>query len=83
LLLGKDNTQGTTWLSAEEWSNSGTLHKGWECAKQKLLTEEINILVLGTYNSGRTACHWAAERENQRYYKKYVCGLKRNNNIGD
>ena len=62
MLLGKDNTQGTTWLSAEEWSNSGTLHKGWECAKQKLLTEEINILVLGTYKSGRTACHWAAEK---------------------
>jgi ankyrin repeat protein len=36
--------------------------KGWECAKQIPLREEINILVLGTDNSGRTACHWAAEK---------------------
>jgi hypothetical protein len=62
LLLGKDNAESTTRLSAEEWGNSGTLQKGWECAKQKLLTEEINILVLGTDNSGRNACHWTAEK---------------------
>ena len=62
MLIGNDNTECTTWLSAEEWGNSGTLQKGRECAKHKLLTEEINILVLGTDNSGRTACHWATEK---------------------
>jgi len=38
----------TAWHLAANLENSKMLLKVWQCAKEKLATEEINILILGT-----------------------------------
>jgi aminoglycoside N3'-acetyltransferase len=62
LMLAKDDKRRTAWIMATERGNLEVLEKLWECAKEKLTTEEINKLLLGTDNNGRTVFHRAALR---------------------
>ena len=65
MLFGTDSEGKTAWHLAAEKGNLEILHEMWECAEEKLTTEEIsNKLLLGTHNKGQTALHLAAKEGN-------------------
>jgi hypothetical protein len=62
LLLAQDDEGKTAWFVAIERGNLQVLEKLWECAKEKLTTEEINSnLLLATQCEGRAVFRMAAE----------------------
>ena len=61
LLLAQDNEGKSAYFMATERDNIQVLEKLWECANEKLTTEEINNkLLLATDNAGMTAWQRAA-----------------------
>jgi len=63
MLLVKDDKEKTAWIMATERGNIELLEKLWECANEKLTTEEINKkLLLATDVDRRTVFHMATDR---------------------
>jgi ankyrin repeat protein len=61
LLLAQDNDTPTVWHLAVVWCNLQVLQKLWECAKEKITTEDLhNKLLLAKDKRGITAWHLAA-----------------------
>ena len=61
MLLAKDDESKTAWIMATERGNLQVVEKLWDCANEKLTTEEIKInLLLATDDLGRTVLHMAA-----------------------
>ena len=48
----------TAWHLAADCGTSDILQNVWKCAKEILITEELNKLILGTDNQGRPPGTW-------------------------
>jgi ankyrin repeat protein len=76
LLLHKDYSACTAWQLAAVGGNIKVLEKLWECAKEKLTTEELNNkMLLAKDNKQWTAWHYASSQGNvEALQKLWECG---------
>jgi len=78
-LLGTDIAGMTAWHCAAALGNLEKLQKIYECAEEKLTTEELKSqFLLGTDRAGMTAWHFAADNANLETLQKFTSMLKRN-----
>ena len=65
MILGTNGLGSFAWHCAAEFGNLRTLQYIYQCAEEKLTTEEFESkLLLGAHSLARTAWHWAARNGN-------------------